>query len=188
LDRTGLLAKKIADSVVQIDRGRKWLDTDGLEHEGRISYKDGLVAALEAFKEAQNYADTNLEIPMRSEYAFINQELHFCDPADKRTITSLKKGVLEFDEAFLALAVLQNAEAYKTAGLLFSSRSDFRYYGMPKDCFHIACSADITRLGNNLSTPGVNLAEKMLWEQRIANLKKAQSIYLLKQKKALGVA
>jgi len=62
------------------------------------------------------------------------------------------------------------------------------YCGMPKDRFHIACSADITRLGNNLSTPGVNLAKKVLWKQRIANVKKVQAVYLAKQKKALYAA
>jgi hypothetical protein len=36
LDRTGLLAR-VYDSVFAIDQGRKWLDTEGLEHEGSQS-------------------------------------------------------------------------------------------------------------------------------------------------------
>jgi len=187
LDRAGLIAD-LVESAQRIDEGRKWLDSDGLEHAGRVSYKNGLAAALATFKEAASHAETDMEIPMRAEYTFITQDLNFCDSSDKRTITSLKKGVLEFDEAFLALRVLQTPEAYKTAEQLFSSRDDFRYCGMPKDRFHIACSADITRLGNNLSTPSVNLAEKALWKQRIASVKNAQSVYVAKQKKALGAA
>jgi hypothetical protein len=34
-----------------IYQGRQWLDTEGLEGEGRISYKRGLACAIEAFRE-----------------------------------------------------------------------------------------------------------------------------------------
>ena len=59
MGRTGLL-DKIHDSVSYIYRGREWLGTDGLEHEGRISFQDGLVLGLEAFREAQARANEDL--------------------------------------------------------------------------------------------------------------------------------
>jgi hypothetical protein len=41
LDKNGLIAK-IQESVTHIDNGRKGRNTDGLEHEGRVSYNKGL--------------------------------------------------------------------------------------------------------------------------------------------------
>ena len=38
MDRTGLIGK-IQIGVTTIYQGRQWLDTEGLEGEGRISYK-----------------------------------------------------------------------------------------------------------------------------------------------------
>jgi hypothetical protein len=40
---------------------------------------------------------------------------------------------------------------------------------------------------NHLKTPGINLSEKTLLEQRISNMKTAQAVYFQKQKKALGL-
>jgi len=41
-------------------------------NEGRISYKDGLVAALEAFKEAQNYA-ANLFVKRNAQLTLLEE-------------------------------------------------------------------------------------------------------------------
>ena len=50
MEKTGLLGK-IYDIVYTIYQERAWLDTDGLEHDGRISYRRGLARGIEAFKE-----------------------------------------------------------------------------------------------------------------------------------------
>ena len=61
MDRTGL-QDSIFDSIAHVDHGFKWQNTDGFEAAGRILYHDGVGAALEAFKEAQKYADEDIEI------------------------------------------------------------------------------------------------------------------------------
>ena len=52
-----------------IEAGRKGFATRGNEQEGRISYEDGIAAAMTAFKEAQATADP--ETIILAEYAFI---------------------------------------------------------------------------------------------------------------------
>jgi hypothetical protein len=185
LDRIGLLAN-IYDSALAIDQGRKWLDTDGLEHEGRISYKNGLALGIEAFRKTQARADDDLHTFLAVEYTFLTQELEFCAPQDTKAITSLTKAILEFDEAFLALEVLQNAESYKFVEKAISHRPEFRYKEMPKDAFHVACAGHKARLDNILKSPGINLTEKELLKQRHSNMVTTQSVYLEKQKKILS--
>jgi hypothetical protein len=168
-----------------IDQGRKWLDTDGLEHEGRISYRTGLSLALAAFKDAQTIAAENLAFPLGAEYTFLYQEFHFCAVSDTKTKNSLIQAIQDFDDAFLVLELLQNSGHYKLVECAFSHRSKCRYYGMPKDAFHIACSGHKMRINNIVRSPGINIAEKELLHQRLANITTIQSVYLLKQKKHL---
>jgi hypothetical protein len=61
---------------------------------------------------------------------------------------------------------LQNAETYILLEKVFSHRPEFRYKGMPKDAFHVACAGHILRIKNILKSPGINLVEKGLLEQR----------------------
>lgn len=182
MERTGLLAK-VYDSASFIDQGRKWLDTDGLEHDGRIIYKSALVRGLEAFREAQSLAGEDLHTLFAAEYTFLTQELEVCAPQDAKAGASLSKALKEFDEAFLALEVLQNPEGYASVEKTYSIRLEFRYRGMPKDAFHVACGGHKVRINNILKSPGINLLEKELLKQRYANMETAQSVYLEMQKK-----
>jgi hypothetical protein len=182
LDRTGLL-DKINDSASVIDQGRKWLDTDGLERQGRINYRKGLSLSLEAFREAQSRAGEDLQTLFAAEYTFLTQEREVCAPQDTKAGASLSKALKEFDEAFLALEVLQNPEGYASAEKTYSTRPEFRYRGMPKDAFHVACAGHKARINNILKSPGINLLEKELLKQRYANMETAQSVYLEMQKK-----
>jgi hypothetical protein len=165
LDRTGLL-DKINDSASIIDRGRKWLDTDGFEHEGRLNYRKGLTLGLEAFREASACAGEDLHTLFSAEYTFLTQELEVCTPQDTKAGTSLSKAIQDFDEAFLALEVLQNAEGYRFVEKAISHHAVFRYREMPKDAFHVACAGHKARLDNILKSPGINLLEKELLKQR----------------------
>jgi hypothetical protein len=172
-------------SVASIYEGKQGLDTDGSEHEGRVSYRSGIALALDVFQKIREQAAGDLELLILAEYTFLGQELQFCVPADTNAKTSLTKAIQEFDEAFLVLVVLQNAEIYKSVEKAFSHRSEFRYRGMPKDTFHVACAGHIARIKNILKSPGINLAEKELLKQRHSNMTTAQSVYLEKQKKIL---
>jgi hypothetical protein len=189
MERTGLtwLTDRIFVSALAIDQGRKWLDTQGKAEAGRISYKKGLSDAHNAFKEAQAEALKDLELLIGAEYTFIGQELNFCDSADMETINSLTQAIEYFDGALLVLKIIKKPTQYKLVERAFSVHHNFRYNKMPKDAFHVACMGHITRIKNSLRTPGINLAEKELLEQRLANIKTAQSVYLQKQKKVLGI-
>jgi hypothetical protein len=156
LDRVGLIGK-IQVGVTTIYQGRQWPDTEGLEGEGRISYKRGLALAVEAFKETQERAAVDLDLLIVAEYTFLGQELEFCASTDTNAITSLTKSIQEFDEAFCALDLLQNTETYKCLGKAFSHRPEFRYRKMPKDAFHVACAGHMVRIRNILKSPGINL-------------------------------
>jgi hypothetical protein len=176
----------VFESAFMIDQGRKWLNSDGLEHEGRISYHQGLALALLAFRQAQAAASTELKLLMRAEQTFLGQELQFCTPTDTNAKTSLKTAIREFDEGFAALDVLQDTENYTIADKILSTRQEFRYKSMPKDAFHVACAGHYQRITNILKAPGINLNEKELLEQRRSNMATAQSVYLEKQRAVLS--
>jgi hypothetical protein len=106
LDRTGFL-DKIVTSAKNIYDGRLGLDTDGGECEGRINYQGGIALALDVFRKIQTQAAEDLDMVILAEYTFLIQELQFCASQDIKAITSLSKAIQEFDEAFLALHVLQ---------------------------------------------------------------------------------
>jgi hypothetical protein len=183
LEKTGLLVR-ILTSVNKINDGRKGLDTDGAEHEGRLLYKDGLSIAMQVFQEVQTSQDP--EILIFAEYTFLAEELQFCDSADSQTIASLTPAIQSFDDAFLCLKAVANPEGYQTAELTHPHRDKYRISNMPKDAFHIACIAHRTRIQNMLRTPGINMAEKALLHQRFVNMSAAQTAYLEKQKSVLG--
>jgi hypothetical protein len=170
-------------SVYSIDVGRKGFAISGKEHEGRISYEDGISNALTAFQEAQ--ITTDPEIIILSEYTFLSQELQFCDQADTDTHSSLTQALQGFDDALLSLEAVSDM-GYKVADKTYPHDSKYRIKGVPKDAFHTACISHQTRLHNFLRTPGIDMIEKSLLKQRITNIQVAQRSYIEKQKKALA--
>jgi len=183
LDITGLV-HKISDSVAAIDYGRKGFAIRGKAEEGRISYENGITAALSAFKDAQSTVDPQVIILI--EYTFINQELQFCDEADTDSLGSLTQAIQSFDDAFLALKIVKDSTLYHAADHTHPHNKKYRINGFPKDSFHIACISHRTRIQNMLRTPGIDPIEKALLKQRYANLSTGQIGYAEKQKKALG--
>jgi hypothetical protein len=187
LDPIGL-HDKIVKSAADIDLGRKWLDTEGLEAAGRISYRGGLALALEAFQEAQILSSGNLEAIVLVEYTFLVQEFQVCASADTKSMASLTRAIESFDDALLALKAVMAGPSYGVAEQIFPRRGKaYRYKGMPKDAFHVACSGHKTRIINILRSPGINLNEKALLEQRFSNMIIAQSVYVEKQKEVITV-
>jgi len=186
MDRDGLL-RDIFESVVNIDQGRRWLNTEGLAEDGRTTYKRGLETAMISFQAAQTHAILDLELLMLAEQAFITQELHLCDSSDTQAISSLEQAVKSFDDALRSLEAVDNQNGYFIAEKTYPTGGKYRYKGMPRDAFHTACIAHRTRIGNILRAPGINMTEKQLLTKRSANMATAQGIYLEKQKTALGV-
>jgi hypothetical protein len=183
MDPTGLI-DEIFQAVVNIDFGRKGLATDGEEHNGRIHYEDGIYTALSAFKEAQASADPRTLI--LAELTFLQQELQFCYETDTDTKSSLSQAIQNFNDALLSLEVVEDAVLYKGAEKTHPHSPKYRIQGYPKDAFHLACIAHRTRIRNSLRTPGINMIEKVILNQRSANITVAQNGYIEKQKKAIN--
>jgi len=183
LEATGLV-NRITDAALRIDLGRKSVATRGKAEEGRISYETGIAIALNAFKEAQVTADP--QIIILAEYAFLTQELQFCDKSDKESLSSLTQAIQSFDDAFLVLKAVEDSTMYQGAEVAIPHSKKYRVGGgFPKDSFHIACISHKTRLQNILRSPGIDAIEKALLKQRQINLPTAQNGYIEKQKKAL---
>jgi len=179
-----LLANNITNAVIHIDSGRKGFATRGKEHEGRLSYERGISEALFNFKEAQATADP--ETIILAEYAFITQELEFCEKTDKAAISSLSRAIRFFDDAFLALEVVKDKTIYQGVDKAIPHDAKYREKGLPMDAFHIACNGHKGRLQNILKTPGLDPIEKALLKQRLATLTAGQEGYVELQRKALG--
>jgi hypothetical protein len=177
------LRDRILLAAANIDKGRKNLDIDGNEREGRISYHTGLSSAMEVFLEA--YAMRDAETFILVEYTLLGQEREFCNPADTFAIASLTKAVQSFDDAFLALEAV-SSPAYRAVEQATPHRKEYRFHGMPRDAYHIACESHRARLTNALRTPGTNMTEKVLLQQRLANLPAAQDAYAAQQRSILG--
>jgi hypothetical protein len=184
LDRTGLLVR-IADHVAAIALGRKLQNTEGQESDGRKHYHKGLHLAIKDFQEIRMSASINLELLILTEYTFLNQELKFCFSGDTKTMNSLNQAIVDFDDAFHAIRIVKESEKYQQIDLCTSHRPQYRYKGMPKDAFHVACAGHKTRLDNILRSPGIHQIEKKLLQERLINMTTAQSVYYGQQKNIL---
>ena len=183
MDQAGLV-DSITTATASIDFGRKGFATRGKAEEGRISYEEGIAEALTAFKEAQITADPQTIILV--EYTFIYQELQFCDKSDKDTLNSLTQAIQSFDDAFLALEVVEDRTLYQAVEKTYPHSRKYRVSGLPKDSFHITAISHKTRLQNILRSPGIDPIEKALLKQRFANLSTSQNGYIEKQKKTMA--
>jgi hypothetical protein len=74
---------------------------------------------------------------------------------------------------------------YQGAETTYPTAAKYRIQGLPKDAVHSACIAHRTRLRNSLRTPGINMIEKAVLQQRAANMTTVQASYIAKQKKVL---
>jgi hypothetical protein len=180
------LQDSIVTGVMDIYRGREWLDTEGLEGAGRVSYNNGLSLAFETFTEAQKIAPTDLNTPIIAEQAYLTQELQFCAPSDTKTRNSLITAIQSFDDALRTLKIIAEPSHYKIAAQILPTLPKLCHQGMPNDAFHIACGSHKTRINNIVRSPGINSTEKALLEQRLSNIKTAQTVYCQMQKNILA--
>ena len=180
---TGLVSDIIL-GVTNIDKGRKYLSTNGLEHAGRLSYEDGIFITLDTFKSAQATLEPQTMILI--ELVYLQQEFQFCDEADTVTRSSLTLAIQSFEDALRSLKIVEDSALYKAAEATYLTAAKYRYHGLPRDAIHLACAAHRTRLQNSLRTPGINMIEKTLITQRAINMSTIQTAYIEKQKKALN--
>ena len=184
MDPAGLLTN-ILLGATNIDKGRKNLATKGFEPSGRILYEDGISLVLSIFKKAQDSLDPQTMILV--EKTFLQQDLQFCDEADTVTRSSLTQAIQSFNDALRCLKTVEDSTLYKAVETAFpTNTAKYRYKGLPRDAVHYACGAHRTRLQNSLRTPGINMIEKAVLNQRIANTNKIKIAYTTKQKKSLN--
>jgi hypothetical protein len=182
MDQTGLVSN-ILRAVELIAAGRKGFAER--QEKARDSYEQGIALALSSFQQAQPLADPKL-IALAEE-AFLGQELQFCAEDDTDTHSSLTQALQSFDDAFLCLEAVKEP-GYVTGEKTYPHNPKYRIQGFPKDAFHIACIAHQTRLSNVLRSPGIDMIEKAVLEQRAANMKTAQRGYIEKQKLRMQTA
>jgi len=184
MDLTGLLAN-IVSGAADIDKGRKNITSDGLEHTGRLFYEEGIAASLDTFKKAQTSNDPLIMVLI--ELTFLQQELQFCDENDTITRNSLTQAIQSFEDSLRCLKTVENINLYIGVETTYPTAHKYRYHGFPRDVVHLACAAHRTRLQNSLRTPGINMIEKAVLTQRAANMATIQAAYAEKQKKALSI-
>ena len=177
------LSDRAIQAVVFINTGRIGLFTPGKESQGRISWQVGMSQSQAIFQEAQESVDPRTIILV--EVAFLQQELNFADEADSKTRSSLKKAIDSFRDAIACIKTVGKPAEYKAAATTYPNDDKNRIRTYPRDAVHQACSAHWTRLQNILRSPGINMQEKAVLQQRAANMKTAQTRHLEKQKKAL---
>ncbi|GHU17091.1 hypothetical protein FACS1894163_07570 [Spirochaetia bacterium] len=182
MDTAGLIAR-ILEASADIDAGRKGLAAFGEEHEGHLSYEKGITAALSTFIEVHGTADPHTILAV--EEAFVDQDFQFCDDQDTDTRSSLIAALQSFDDAFRSYEAVTGSGYIEAEKTWPTTSTRYRINGYPKDAFHFACTAHQTRLRNNLRTPGINMTEKAVLKQRIANMKAASTSYSALQQKAL---
>jgi len=182
MELAGIL-NKLTRFSNNIDIGRKGLATNGEEHRGRIYYERGIAGSLKLFQQAQS--TSNPQIIILSELVFLQQELQFCHENDTKTKNSLTQAIQSFEDSLRCLKIVENKKAYQFAEATHLTDSKYRIQGFPKDAVHLACVSHRIRLQNVLRAPGINMIEKAVLEQRVANLATVQAAYTEKQRKAL---
>jgi hypothetical protein len=184
MDKIGLL-DSITQAMESIAEGRRGWETEGSTEAGRVSYRDGLAEAMAAFKQAAESADARILILV--DHAYVTQERQFCDSQDAEAIGSMAAAVTGFDDALRVLPTVSDAMSYQAVETSYPHNTDYRYKGMPKDAFHIACKAHRARLTNTLRAPGLSMTEKALYKLRKANMSAAQGVYFAMQQTVLEV-
>jgi len=154
------------------------------EHEGRLAYEGGISGVLAAFLDA--HVSASPQIIILTESAFLQQELQFCHVTDTETKRSLTQAIQSFKDALRCLETVENQTLYQGAETTHPTAAKYRIQGFPKDAVLLAWLAHRTRLRNSLRTPGINMIEKAVLQQRIANMTAAQKSYSAMQKNALN--
>jgi hypothetical protein len=190
LEQIGLL-NSLVQAAFYIDAGRKGLATTGEEAQGHINFDDGISGALAAFQEVSDFQSATTadpQTPTLAELVFLQQELQFCHEADTDTRSSLTQAIQSFRDALRCLKTVENQALYQGAETTHPTAAKYRIQGLPKDAVHLACIAHRTRLRNSLRTPGINMIEKAVLQQRASNMTAVQKSYVQLQKKALGIS
>jgi hypothetical protein len=183
---TSGLSINIANAAAMIARGRRSLEIMGKTEAGLLDFQAGHTLARRTFQEAVTSGD--VELILLAEYLFVTQELAESEGNEPEGKSSAEAALYSFDDAFLALKAVEEGAAYHIAEQTFPHRGQWRYKGLPRDAFHVACIAHKTRLKNGLSRLGLPKLDRELAKTRITALGAIQQVYVEKQQAALSTA
>jgi hypothetical protein len=182
MDKIGL-ENDIFSAGLYIANGRKNVFVQGEEQEGRLSFERGHALARKIFQEALTTGEVYLIL--LAEYLFVAQELAESEADEKEGIASAKKATERFDDAFLALEVVSQSDAYRYVDKAFPHDRDHRHNGFPRDSFHVACDSHKVRLRNGLSRIGIAKLDRELAKVRLAAVDAIQEVYCGMQERAM---
>jgi hypothetical protein len=117
---------------------------------GRVNFEKGHALARQTFQEA--LASGDVEIILLAENSLVAKELADSEADEPEGKASAEAALQSFDDAFLALEAVEEGAAYHIAEQTFPHRGQWRYKGLPRDAFHVACIAHKTRLKNGRSS------------------------------------
>jgi hypothetical protein len=183
MEKNGL-SIDIAEAASTIARGRRSFTIRGETEKGLDDFEDGHALAMRIFQEAA--ASGDVELILLAEYLFVTQELAESEGGEPEGKASAEAALQSFDDAFLALKAVEEGPPYHTVEMAFPHRNQWRYKGLPRDAFHVACIAHKTRLKNGLSRLGLPKLDRELAKTRIIALGAIQQVYCAKQQAALG--
>jgi hypothetical protein len=183
MEKNGLNIE-IASAAVRIARGRRSLEIKGEAEAGLLDFQTGHTLARRTFQEAISSGD--VELILLAEYLFVTQELAESEGNEPEGKASAEAALQSFDDAFFALKAVEEGAAYHIAEQTFPHRGPWRYKGLPRDAFHVACIAHKTRLKNGLSRLGLPKLDRELAKTRITALGAIQQVYCAKQQAALS--
>jgi len=68
----------------------------------------------------------------------LNLELQFCAKNDTDSLSNLILAIQSFDDAFLALKIVEDKTLYQGAEQTYPKNNKYRVKNFPKDAYHIA--------------------------------------------------
>jgi hypothetical protein len=178
------VTKSLADNAEYINAARKAFYIEGQEVGARINWELGIAGAMKDFTDAG--ASRDCMVIAFAELTFMEQDLAYCEKGDKDALASLGKGRQDFADALRCLEVVKVPEHYKIAEKAFPTWYKYRIKDCPWDAYQVACEGNKLRLRNILRAPGINMKEKAVLKQRLANMDIAHDAYLELQQKALA--
>jgi hypothetical protein len=185
MEKNGL-SINIVDAATTIAAGRRSLESKGKTEAGLLDFEAGHTLAKRTFQEA--IASGDVELILLAEYLFVTQELAESEGDEPEGKSSAEAALHSFDDAFLALKIVDDTAVYRGVEMAFPHRGQWRYKDLPRDAFHVACIAHKTRLRNGLSRLGLPKLDRELAKTRIAALGAIQQVYIEKQQSALSTA
>jgi len=178
MEKNGLFVE-MGKGVAKLAEGRRKLYIKGTEIEGLDKYQEGCSIIVSLFDEALATADP--ELLLLAEFFYTASELAESAGNEPVAINSSQTAVRKFEEGLQALKIVTDLKLYRAVHQAISTEKPYRYKGMPKDAFHIACLSDAARVRNGLSRMGLSDEDKKIARKRIEMLNVAQDCYAAMQ-------